>query len=158
MFLRTPYFPVTFSRDFVDICFMFPFHYSLCFPRAHYVFSSLSRTPQFPLNPILLYFAYTTQISYPSPAPAHPLVSIYISCTCTLELILLTSPSSLSEVPRNARVLRLGSSHLSSPLFLNLFLRHAFWCGQLIAVRRTRSFRLLSVRPDPVGSERNSYP
>ena len=67
-FLRTPYFPVTFSRDFVDICFMFPFHYSLCFPRAHYVFSSLSRTPQFPLNPILLYFAYTTQILYPSPA------------------------------------------------------------------------------------------
>ena len=37
--LRTPYFPVTFSRDFVDICFMFPFHYSLCFPRVHYVFS-----------------------------------------------------------------------------------------------------------------------
>ena len=80
------YFPVTFSHDFVDICFMFPFHYSLCFPHAHYVFSSLSRTPQFPLNPILLYFAYTTQISYPSPTPAHPLVSIYISCTCTLEL------------------------------------------------------------------------
>ena len=77
-------FPVTFSRDFVDICFMFPLHYSLCFPRAHYVFFSLSRTPQFPLNPILLYFAYTTQISYSSPAPAHPLVGIYISCTCTL--------------------------------------------------------------------------
>ena len=37
-FLRTPYFPVTFSRDFIDICFMFTFHYSLCFPRAHYVF------------------------------------------------------------------------------------------------------------------------
>ena len=37
-FLRTPYFPVTFSRDFVDICFMFTFHYSLCFLRAHYVF------------------------------------------------------------------------------------------------------------------------
>ena len=36
-FLRTLYFPVTFSRDFVDICFMSPFHYSLCFPRAHYV-------------------------------------------------------------------------------------------------------------------------
>ena len=30
-------FPVTCSRDFLDICFMFPFHYSLCFPRAHYV-------------------------------------------------------------------------------------------------------------------------
>ena len=32
------YFPVTFSRDFVDICFMlYPFHYSLCFPCVHYV-------------------------------------------------------------------------------------------------------------------------
>ena len=41
---------------------------------------SLSRTPQFPLNPTLLYFAYYTQISYLSPAPAHPLLSIYTSC------------------------------------------------------------------------------
>ena len=78
------YFPVMFSRDFIDICFTFPFHYSLCFPHAHYVFSSLSQTLQFPLNPTLLYFAYYTQILYSSPAPAHPLSSIYISCTCTL--------------------------------------------------------------------------
>ena len=25
------------SRDFLDICSMFSFHYSLCFPYAHYV-------------------------------------------------------------------------------------------------------------------------
>ena len=35
------------------------------------------------------------------------------------------------------------------------FLRHAFCGGQSIAVRRTRPFVPPSVRPDPVGSERN---
>ena len=36
-FLRTPWLSGYVSRDFLDICFMFLFHYSLCFPRAHYV-------------------------------------------------------------------------------------------------------------------------
>ena len=48
---------------------MFPLR-ALCF------ISSLSRTPQFPLNPTLLYFAYYTQILYSSPAPAHLLLSV----------------------------------------------------------------------------------
>ena len=33
------------------------------------------------LDPSLLYFAYRTQFPFSYPAPAHPLVSIYISCT-----------------------------------------------------------------------------
>ena len=33
------------------------------------------------LDPSLLYFAYRTQFPFSYPTPAHPLVSIYISCT-----------------------------------------------------------------------------
>ena len=33
------------------------------------------------LDPSLLYFAYLTQILFSYPTPAHPLISIYISCT-----------------------------------------------------------------------------
>ena len=74
----------------------------------------------------------------------------------TSELILLISPRLSLRFLRNARKLRFGSGRLKSPLVSFSSSRHAFWCGQLIAVRRTRSFRPPSVRPDPVGSERNT--
>ena len=39
-----------------------------------------------PLDPTLLYFTYHTQIPLLYPALAHPILSIYISCTCTANL------------------------------------------------------------------------
>ena len=101
-FSRTPYFPVTFSRDFLDICFMLdlsPFPYvSLMRTMFHtFTFSDSAVT----LDPSLLYFTYRTQIPFSYPAPAHPLVSIYTSCTRSYNLRTnITCLSSyLSEVP-----------------------------------------------------------
>ena len=74
----------------------------------------------------------------------------------TSELILLTSPSSLSEVLRNARILRFGSGRLVSPLLLISFPPARVLVWVVDSYLLDSSFVLPSVRPDPVGSERNN--
>ena len=132
---------------------------------------SLSLFPMFPSRALCLPFHFLGLCSFPSTLSYCTSLRLLRSRTClplrrirslvyifvhlysiTSELILLTSPSSLSEVLRNARILRLGSGRLASPLFLNSFLRHAFCGGQSIAVRRTRlssSPRYVWIRSDP---------
>ena len=94
-FLRTPDFPVTFSRDFVDICFMFPFHYSLCFPRVHYVsFLHFLGLRSFPST--LFYCTLLIVLRSCSHIPLRRIRSlVYIPpvlVATTSELILLNSP------------------------------------------------------------------
>ena len=136
-----------------------PFHYSLCFPCAHYVsllhFLGLHSFPSTLSYCSRLDYSVLALVSRSGASALQYIYFVYLYST-TSELILLTSPSSLSEVLQNARILRLGSGRLASPLFSNSFLWHMFWCGQLIAVRQTWSFVFPSVHPDPVGSERNN--
>ena len=97
---------------------------SLCFPCTHYVFLFTFLDSAVTLDPSLLYFAYCTQIPFSYPAPVHPLVSIYTSCARSYNLrtnITCFSLVSLSEVLWNARILRLGSGRLLSPLLLTSF-------------------------------------
>ena len=76
------------SHDFLDICFIFyllllPYVSLACTMFHLFTFSDSAVT----LNPTLLYFAYCTQILHSSPAPAHPLISIYILYTCVTNWI-----------------------------------------------------------------------
>ena len=87
--------PVTFSCDFVDICFMFPFHYSLCFPRVHYVsFLHFLGLRSFPST--LFYCTLLIVLRSCSHIPLRRIRSlVYIPpvlVATTSELILLNSP------------------------------------------------------------------
>ena len=79
---------------------------------------SLSRTPQLPST--LVYCTSLIVLRSHSRIPLRRIRSlVYIPpvlVVTTSELILLNSPSSLSEVLRNARKLRFGSGRLKSPL------------------------------------------
>ena len=103
------------SRDFVDICFMFYLSLLPYVSLARTMSSfSPSRTPQLP-SP-LVYCTSLIVLRSRSRIPLQRIRSlVYIPpvlVATTSELILLTSPSSLSEVLRNARILRLGSGRL----------------------------------------------
>ena len=108
------------SHDFVDICFMFYLSLLPYVSLARTMFHlSLSWTPQFPLDPILL-----SSLSLLS-SHTHLLLRcirslVYIShvlVTVDLRTNIACLTLYLSEVPRNARKLRLNSGCLLSSLF-----------------------------------------
>ena len=109
------------SCDFIDIYFMF---YLSLLPYVSLMRTmssfSPSQTPQLPST--LVYCTSLIVLRSRSRIPLqhiHSLVYIPpVLVATTSELILLTSPSYLSEVLRNARNLRLSSGRLLSPLFL----------------------------------------
>ena len=98
------------SHDFLDIYFMFPLR-ALCF------MSSLSRTLQFPLNPILL--SSLRLLSSHTRLPLQHIRSlVYILCvlvTVDLRANITCLTSYLSEVPWNAWKLWLGSGRCHAP-------------------------------------------
>ena len=138
---------------------MFPFSLFPMFPlRALCFIISLSRTPQFPLDPILLSSLRLLRSCTRIPLwRIRSLVYIFhVLVLYNLELILLVSPRISLGFLRNARKLWFGSSRLKSPLVSLSYFWHAFWWGQSIAVHRTRLLAFLLVCPDPVGSECNN--
>ena len=119
---------------------------------------SLSRTPQLPST--LVYCTSLIILRSHSRIPLWRIrLLVYIPpvlVATTSELILLASPSYLSEVLQNTRNLWLGSSRLCSSLFLTSFPPGRVLVWVVDSYLPDSSFRPPSVRPDPVGSERNS--
>ena len=118
---------------------IFPLH-ALCF------IISLSWTPQFPLDPILLsslrLLRSRTRILLWRIWSLVYIFRVLVLYNLRTNITCLTSY--LSEVPRNARKLRFGSGRLHLLCSCPCISQHVFWWGQSIAVHRIRLLTLPS--------------